>query len=71
MWITINEPYIISRVHYGLWINMFQTKPGQDLYIAGHHLIKAHAEAYHLYTEKYKPTMKGAYNVDERCVPRR
>lgn len=32
-------------------------------YIAAHNLIKAHAEAWHLYNDKYRPTQGGIISI--------
>lgn len=32
-------------------------------YIAAHNLIKAHAEAWHLYNDKYRPTQHGVISI--------
>lgn len=32
-------------------------------YIAAHNLIKAHAEAWHLYNDKYRPTQNGLISI--------
>ncbi|CAL8341383.1 unnamed protein product [Boreogadus saida] len=49
-WITLNEPYIVTNLGYG-YGNFAPGFVGKQ-YIAGHHLIKAHAEAWHLYIDK-------------------
>uniref|UniRef100_A0A8C6UPX8 Lactase n=1 Tax=Neogobius melanostomus TaxID=47308 RepID=A0A8C6UPX8_9GOBI len=57
-WITINEPYNIANVGHGYGA----AAPGKTRtlpYIVGHHLIKAHAEAWHLYNETYRSTQGG------------
>lgn len=33
--------------------------PGTTVYVAAHNLIKAHAKAYHVYDEEFRPTQKG------------
>ena len=38
-------------------------RPGTLPYIVGHNLLKAHAEAWHLYNEKYRPTQKGIISI--------
>ena len=38
-------------------------RPGTLPYIVGHNLLKAHAEAWHLYNEKYRATQKGRISI--------
>lgn len=38
-------------------------RPGTLPYIVGHHLLKAHAEAWHLYNDKYRATQKGIISI--------
>ncbi|KAM9851168.1 lactase/phlorizin hydrolase-like [Aulostomus maculatus] len=64
-WITINEPYNIANVGhgYGAAAPGISLRPGTLPYIVGHHLIKAHAEAWHLYNEKYRAKQKGVISI--------
>lgn len=38
-------------------------RPGTLPYIVGHTLIKAHAEAWHLYNDKYRAKQKGIISI--------
>lgn len=38
-------------------------RPGTLPYIVGHNLLKAHAEAWHLYNEKYRAQQKGMISI--------
>lgn len=38
-------------------------RPGTLPYIVGHNLIKAHAEAWHLYNDKYRAEQKGMISI--------
>ncbi|XP_056145398.1 lactase/phlorizin hydrolase [Lampris incognitus] len=64
-WITINEPYNIANVGhgYGAAAPGISFRPGTLPYIVGHNLIKAHAEAWHLYNDKYRATQKGIISI--------
>lgn len=64
-WITINEPYNIANVGhgYGAAAPGISFRPGTLPYIVGHHLLKAHAEAWHLYNDKYRPQQNGFISI--------
>ncbi|XP_072293793.1 lactase/phlorizin hydrolase, partial [Eucyclogobius newberryi] len=64
-WITINEPYIVANVGhgYGAAAPGISFRPGTLPYIVGHHLIKAHAEAWHLYNDRYRASQKGQISI--------
>ncbi|KAM7380819.1 hypothetical protein PAMP_004091 [Pampus punctatissimus] len=64
-WITINEPYNIANVGhgYGAAAPGISFRPGTLPYIVGHNLIKAHAEAWHLYNDKYRAEQKGIISI--------
>ncbi|XP_041468729.1 lactase-phlorizin hydrolase-like [Lytechinus variegatus] len=54
IWITFNEPYVVSWLGYG--IGVFAPglyNPGYGAYRATHTIIKAHAKAYHTYKDSY------------------
>ncbi|KAI8790277.1 lactase-phlorizin hydrolase [Biomphalaria glabrata] len=63
-WITFNEPWVFTIAGYGRG----NDPPGQtDMkngpYKAGHNVLKAHAEAYHLYYDKFKATQQGEVGI--------
>ncbi|XP_023665732.2 lactase/phlorizin hydrolase [Paramormyrops kingsleyae] len=64
-WITINEPYNVANIGhgYGTAAPGISFKPGTLPYIVGHHLLKAHAEAWHLYNNKYRATQGGIISI--------
>ncbi|XP_073490360.1 lactase/phlorizin hydrolase-like [Aquarana catesbeiana] len=67
-WITLNEPYIIAFLGYGE--GSFAPgiySPGDSVYVVGHNLIKAHAEAWHLYNDKYRATQGGQISITLNC----
>jgi len=57
MWITHNEPWVIS-VHGYENAEKAPARTGHG-YIASHNLLRAHAMAYRLYNEKYRDTQNG------------
>ncbi|KAM4697905.1 lactase/phlorizin hydrolase [Rhinophrynus dorsalis] len=64
-WITLNEPYIIANLGYGYGSAApgISSKPGSAPYIVGHNLIKAHAEAWHLYNDNYRAKQGGVISI--------
>ncbi|KAM8748410.1 lactase/phlorizin hydrolase-like [Acanthopagrus schlegelii] len=60
-WITLNEPYIVANLGYGY--GSFAPGVTGKHYIAAHNLIKAHAEAWHLYNDKYRATQGGLISI--------
>ncbi|XP_015667918.1 lactase-phlorizin hydrolase [Protobothrops mucrosquamatus] len=64
-WITLNEPYVIANLGHGYGVSApgISGRPGSAPYIVGHNLIKAHAEAWHLYNETYRPRQKGLISL--------
>uniref|UniRef100_A0A3B3ZR38 Lactase n=1 Tax=Periophthalmus magnuspinnatus TaxID=409849 RepID=A0A3B3ZR38_9GOBI len=60
-WITFNEPYIVANLGYGY--GNFAPDPGVIPYVVAHHLIKSHAEAWHLYNDKYRAAQGGQISI--------
>uniref|UniRef100_A0A8C4EUW2 beta-glucosidase n=1 Tax=Dicentrarchus labrax TaxID=13489 RepID=A0A8C4EUW2_DICLA len=60
-WITLNEPYIVANLGYGY--GTFAPGIVGKQYIAAHNLIKAHAEVWHLYNDKYRATQSGLISI--------
>uniref|UniRef100_UPI00398F6299 lactase/phlorizin hydrolase-like n=1 Tax=Pristiophorus japonicus TaxID=55135 RepID=UPI00398F6299 len=63
-WITFNEPSVFSWEGYGTasFPPAFK-KPGKLPYMVAHVLLKAHANAFHTYDEKYRSTQKGLISI--------
>ncbi|KAM3607593.1 uncharacterized protein V6R79_010433 [Siganus canaliculatus] len=61
IWITLNEPYIVAGLGYGY--GDFAPGIRTKHYIAAHNLIKAHAEAWHLYNDNYRATQGGIISI--------
>ncbi|KPP62098.1 lactase-phlorizin hydrolase-like [Scleropages formosus] len=64
-WITINEPYNVAQIGhgYGTAAPGISFRPGTLPYIVGHHLLKAHAEAWHVYNDKYRSKQGGVISI--------
>ncbi|XP_069470085.1 lactase/phlorizin hydrolase [Ambystoma mexicanum] len=64
-WITLNEPYIIANLGYGYGSSApgISARPGHAPYAVGHNLLKAHAEAWHLYNDTYRAKQGGLISI--------
>ncbi|RXN23211.1 lactase-phlorizin hydrolase-like protein [Labeo rohita] len=64
-WITINEPYNVAMVGhgYGSAAPGISFRPGTAPYVVAHNLIKAHAEAWHVYNDKYRAKYGGIVGI--------
>ncbi|XP_077075157.1 lactase/phlorizin hydrolase-like [Siphateles boraxobius] len=63
-WITFNEPQTIAWSGYGLGqIPPNVNQPGDAPYRVAHNLLKAHAQAYHTYDEKYRAAQGGLVSI--------
>ncbi|XP_060034029.1 lactase/phlorizin hydrolase [Erinaceus europaeus] len=64
-WITLNEPFVIANQGYGYGTSApgISFRPGTAPYIVGHNLIKAHAEAWHLYNDMYRASQGGIISL--------
>ncbi|XP_043726821.1 beta-klotho isoform X1 [Cervus elaphus] len=54
LWITINEPNRLSDIY---------EQSSNDTYWAAHHLLIAHALAWHRYDRQYRPAQRGAVSL--------
>ncbi|XP_047456732.1 lactase-phlorizin hydrolase-like isoform X2 [Mugil cephalus] len=65
VWITINEPFNVAYIGYGQggMAPGISDRPGTLPYIVAHNLIKAHAEAWHVYNDKYRAQQKGIISI--------
>ncbi|XP_036110707.1 lactase-phlorizin hydrolase [Molossus molossus] len=64
-WITLNEPFVVALQGYGYGTAApgISSRPGTAPYTAGHNLIKAHAEAWHLYNDMYRASQRGTISI--------
>ncbi|XP_063017664.1 lactase/phlorizin hydrolase [Melospiza melodia melodia] len=64
-WITLNEPYNTAYLGYGTGTAApgVSVRPGRAPYVVGHNLIKAHAEAWHLYNETFRARQGGLISI--------
>ncbi|XP_015240208.1 PREDICTED: lactase-phlorizin hydrolase-like [Cyprinodon variegatus] len=61
LWITFNEPFIITVLGHvqGAHAPGFSDRPDTLPYIVSHNIIKSHAEAWHVYNDKYRASQNG------------
>ncbi|KAA0715477.1 Lactase-phlorizin hydrolase [Triplophysa tibetana] len=63
-WMTLNEPLNVALNGYGFGAAAPGiTLPATAPYIVAHNLLKAHAEVWHLYDEKYRATQGGVIGM--------
>ncbi|XP_077982925.1 cytosolic beta-glucosidase-like [Glandiceps talaboti] len=68
LWITLNEPYVFSKVGHEAGIHAPGLKhQGTTVYRVAHNVLKAHAKAWHTYNERYRPTQKGKCGITLNC----
>lgn len=63
-WITFNEPYEFCQEGYGLLMKAPRVNgDGLSTYLCGHHILQAHALAYHLYKNHYQAKQNGKIGI--------
>ena len=63
-WITLNEPWVIAWLGYGVGAKAPGKKEEAQMpYTSGHNLIKAHTKAYHVYDREFRSRQKGAHKI--------
>ena len=62
-WITFNEPWVTTTqgYEYGLFAPGLRHL-GTGAYLAGHTILKAHAEAWHVYDEEFRTNQRGPHS---------
>lgn len=64
MWITFNEPFTECTEGYGMGTGAPLIKSsGYGEYICGHHVLLAHATAYHLYKKQFFENQRGMLGI--------
>lgn len=58
-WITINEPRITCMLGYDNEFAPAYNSTGVGDYLCGHHILLAHAKAYHIYDREFRQAQQG------------
>ncbi|UOB17187.1 GH1 family beta-glucosidase [Abyssalbus ytuae] len=66
-WITFNEAWVVSILGYGQGVFAPGRISNAEPYLAGHHILIAHAKAVKLYREKYQFLQKGKIGITNNC----
>lgn len=66
-WITLNEPWVVAILGYGQAVFPPAITSNSAPYLAGHHLLLAHAEAVQIYRQKYQQTQDGVIGITNNC----
>ncbi|XP_063174479.1 lactase/phlorizin hydrolase isoform X1 [Candoia aspera] len=64
LWVTFHEPWVISYAGYGTGQHppgIFS--PGTASYQVAHVILKAHAQAWHVYNGQYRPQQQGKVGI--------
>ncbi|XP_061595374.1 klotho-like isoform X1 [Cololabis saira] len=63
-WITIDNPFVVAQHGYGTGVVAPGVRNHPDLPLTvGHHLLKAHAAAWHVYDRRYRPRQRGQLSM--------
>ncbi|CAK8692258.1 unnamed protein product [Clavelina lepadiformis] len=63
-WITFNEPWVFTVLGYADGAHSPNIRdPGRSEYLAAHHVLLAHAKAYHLYKDNYRASQGGVVGI--------
>lgn len=66
-WITFNEPWVVAILGYGQGIFAPGRLSNSEPYLAGHHILRAHARAVDRYRRKFQPIQKGQIGITNNC----
>lgn len=66
-WITLNEPWVVAILGYGMGTFAPGRTSKSEPYVAGHNLLRAHAQAVRCYREEFQAQQKGVIGITNNC----
>jgi len=66
-WLTLNEPWVVAILGYGQGVFAPGRLSNDEPYLAGHQLLRAHAQAVHSYRSKFQPEQGGRIGITNNC----
>ena len=66
-WITFNEAWVVSILGYGQGVFAPGRISNSEPYLAGHHILIAHAKTVKSYRENYQPKQSGKIGITNNC----
>ena len=66
-WITFNESWVVAMLSYGQGVFAPGKTSNKLPYLAGHHLLLAHAKAFHVYDKEFRPHQRGQIGITNNC----
>ncbi len=66
-WITFNEPWVVAILGYGQGVFAPGRVSNAEPYRAAHNLLRAHAEAVHVYRTRFQPSQRGVIGMTNNC----
>ena len=66
-WITINEPWVITVLGYGMGLFAPGRVSNAEPYQAGHNVLLAHAKAVDVYRKEFQTNQKGKIGITNNC----
>ncbi len=66
-WITLNEPWVVSIFGYGNGVMAPGRVSTSEPYEVAHQLLRAHANAVHVYRTRFQDSQKGTIGITNNC----
>lgn len=66
-WLTFNEPHVFCLADWNYGVKDPFEEPPKKPYICAHNVIKAHAKAWRIYDEDFRPSQQGKMGITLNC----